>query len=521
MVFCLLISVLGVSTTYANNKQIALLNNGLAMDEPYGESGIPKSYLGNNYVASPDYYDVYYPYKLKADDIGGYQHSEQPSGDGNEKLHAANKNELQQYIGTTVEWGKPYTESNDDNGDGVKSYYKSLISGRGADTPDTDLERKSASVVRHGGIVKYEIEEGYKTLQVMTDGAGNKYYAIAIQGFFYNYSALDSLGKKFPGFWDSSTGNRGQLVDIILTDGTCIHCYVADANGNAHTNGGSTDKVDTKYKAELKLPVYKNMFQASNLNSIELYVHPGLYLDTKGSSTGTSPAQEFKDKYNLGSEEGQNQIAYYRMYNIKLNTESTDPQAEETEYYLYKRPDSVGTAVSYNIGNFSESANLSSLINKSSLVSEWEAMGIDEKKLLIQNQNPIYLKTRNDLSISEQSALVSIGNNIELQKEASNIDNARILIVFLGLVLIMYSILLGVGVIFDRINTFIDFHMVETLTFGKLKYDPYDEVISGSGVAGTKKIVISACVLLILGLLILSGGVISTICKFVIKIMSL
>ena len=67
-------------------------------------------------------------------------------------------------------------------------------------------------------------------MQVLVDKNGNKYYMMAIQEFFYCFPGIKE-DASFPK-WGSQ---NGQLVDVILTDGTVIHFVIVDANDSAHT----------------------------------------------------------------------------------------------------------------------------------------------------------------------------------------------------------------------------------------------------------------------------------------------
>ena len=77
-------------------------------------------------------------------------------------------------------------------------------------------------------------------LQVATDPKGNKYYLTAIQEFFYRSSSVGSNN-----FYGWSSQNRGQLFDVVLTDGTVVHFAVKDTNAVQHTNAGGDDTEGT------------------------------------------------------------------------------------------------------------------------------------------------------------------------------------------------------------------------------------------------------------------------------------
>lgn len=451
---CLSMAVLlGVSlhtTVNVNAATVTIDNDGKARDTPYGDSKLPTSY------SDTDYYDCYLPYALTPSDIGGYS------------------------TGVTAYRVKDYDEcmANDNK--------------QALDKPFTSTCMyefdKNGSTLDGCNITK----EG--KLNIVTDANGNQYYITAIQGFFYNFGGLDiAQGKDFFE-WDDE---RGQVFDVILTDGTCIHFAVGDENAIGHTNGGPETSQDVTYTfSDLKLPQYKNLFHATNANCLELW-------GSKGCTT------EFKDKYNLKSDG--NQIAYYRMYNKKL---SDAPM----------RANGVGTSVAYSMGDATISANSSNssssddsnLLQHSSLVSEWELQGMPEKSRLADFRENISMPTREGLTISETNNLEVVGGNISTYKQAISFDRARVFLVFIGLCLLVYAILLIVAMLFDNVNSFIDLSAVSVLTLGKLMYAPNEKDLGKKkGLTNTKKLSISIIVLIILGMFLVSGSIFPIMWKFV------
>ena len=88
------------------------------------------------------------------------------------------------------------------------------------------------------------------------------------------------------------------------------------------------------------------------------------------------------------------------------------------------------------------------------------------------------------------------------------LDFVRTAIVFTGLVVFLYGFLLGLAIIFDKANTFIDFSLVNILTLGKLHYDPFEEKTGmlPKEYVTTKKLVIIVAITLAVGLLLVSSG---------------
>lgn len=146
--------------------------------------------------------------------------------------------------------------------------------------------------------------------------------------------------------------------------------------------------------------------------------------------------------------------------------------------------------------------------NNSELAEEWALVGMPEKSKILESQADIKLPNRDGLSIKERYAVTLISDSIQLEKQAKVMDNIRTFMVFIGLIVITYGVLLLVAMIFDRVNVFIDVSLISLITMGRLKYSAYeDESVGKNGVSNTKKIVISSVVVLGVGLLILSGGI--------------
>jgi len=429
---------LAVMSTSVNAATVVMDNDGLAKSTPYGDSGMPTSYK------DLDYYDCYLPYKVTIREIGGYADGVRSyvNSGSNFSMTSAHPNQLDKALTHTV----------------MREFSKS-----------GDLYK--------GCKVTTEADTG---MDIITDSNGNQYYVTAIQNFFYNFGGLAvKEGTSFPGF---SSANRGQLVDVMLTDGTCIHFIVGDGNSIGHTNGGPSTLQDVTYNfSSLNMPQYKNLFQAANGNCLEVW----------GKKEPNCVAN-FKNKYNL-KEDGV-KIAYYRMYNSFINNSPI-------------RADSAGSNVSYSMGT-SSIGNSTAKVGSSALVSEWELVGMPTISELKSKQLGIYLPTRKDLTIKEANSVVLLGRNISLEKSVSALNTARISVVFLGLTIVLYSIFIFVAMIFDLINSFIDINLVHILTFGLINYMPKELGFEESkGVYTTKKLIFSNAVLIIVGMILLSGGV--------------
>ena len=143
------------------------------------------------------------------------------------------------------------------------------------------------------------------------------------------------------------------------------------------------------------------------------------------------------------------------------------------------------------------------------IVLEKDLVGMPKQGELIRNQEEINLPDRGGLALGEIYSVDMIGEDVRLYNQAVSMNHARVLISFIGLCLIIYSVLMFVAMIFDRSNTFIDISLVSVLTLGKLKYSPYekDERVNKKGSSNTSKLLISTTVILVVGMIIISGAI--------------
>ena len=434
-------------------QALTIDNDGNVKDKPYGDSKLPKSYV------DVDYYDCYLPYNVTIGEIGGYSDS-------------------------IVWYSSPNNPYNWSMAEKYPNYIKQKFTARCMYEGDALTASCLQTVLSWIGHKSLSMEKEGSHLNVVTDANGNKYYITAVQDFFWNFGGLMEGKDSFP-----KKSTVGQLFDVILTDGTVIHFVVGDSNATAHTNGGPGSKQDgiTYGFAPMKLKQYKNLFSACNGNCLELW-------GNKGCTT------EFKKKYNLYDEhenEGGNKIAYYRMYNAMLKDSP-------------KREASVGTDVSYKLGVNGVSTQGENSASSSNIVSEWELAGMPEKSKITENQVDIKLPDRSELSIGENYSVALIKDNLAIDNEATAFDKARIFIVFIGLILISYAVLLFVAMVFDRVNVFFDLSLVKILTFGLLEYCPFEEDLGGTkGKTNTSRLIISIVVVGLVGMFLVSGGILT------------
>lgn len=158
------------------------------------------------------------------------------------------------------------------------------------------------------------------------------------------------------------------------------------------------------------------------------------------------------------------------------------------------------------------------------LIKEFDLQGMPTINGL-PNQQKVDLPTTTGLSISENINLDSIKEARNNNSFAISEDLSRILM-FLGIVLIFYSVLLLVALLYDWVNSFIDFSLISILTLGKYRlvskdyfeknkligYDKYKRQTNVTPLSCFIRIVCIA----VIGILITSG-VIQTVIIWVIN----
>lgn len=420
-------------------KKVTIDNDGKPMDNPYGKiEDIPPSYEADDL----DYYDCYVPYGLTIEDIGGYCTS------------------------TYTDCGYSYGPMTDDckklyAGDKVNQYNASK-----------DLEVKGRAVFDRyddsGTIFKSKGTNSYET------------YAMAIQKFFFPDNIVSEDGGNKWQQWGIT--NRGLLVDVILTDGTVIHFTIGSCNAEPHTNGwdsatsGSYTEVQS---SELQYDQYKYLFSNVSSNCIELY-------GTDGAATA------FMNKYGMKFDGSGNHIAYYRVYNKRID--DTD----------VKRTSSAGKEVSYSLGDVSITGRSDDKDNTVSLndAKESDLKGMPKESKLLDDASIPSLPDSSSLSGDEKETIGLLKENLEEDSlSVQLIRYLRIAVVFLGLVMLLNIVLLNVAYLFDCANIFFDFSLLGALTLGYLYMSRSD------GNVTPRRMVKISITLLVVGTLLVSGGV--------------
>lgn len=391
--------------------------------ELYVDSGAPSSFKGAKY------YDSTVPYELTYNEVGGCSIEGTVPKEGTGGLLVMSDSVRQSKIGGRVAQM------------GSSGFTVGMRWGGG----DRDGLQFDHSKVTYG-------YEGGTNARILTDNNGVKYYLIAIQAYHYN-----SSGSYYP--FDVSS--LGQVVDIILTDGTVIHTVVSEHNAIEHTNGiKNGEQGESSYTSfdgtmvvdKLKMSQYKNLFQACNGCQIELM---------------EGGASAFTEKYNLGSGEGKNRIMYYRMYNFKADN-APKPASNDVKELSYKIPVD---------GELVGGGNPS---NNDKEVTDLEQLGLYDETHYVKWKSDkewlAYFPNWQEMHNEDISDVENWKADLEKKNDESIlIKGGRWLTILFGIIFEVWMLLIYISYWFDRLNNFFDYSLLNLVTFGRLSISPDED----------------------------------------------
>lgn len=157
------------------------------------------------------------------------------------------------------------------------------------------------------------------------------------------------------------------------------------------------------------------------------------------------------------------------------------------------------------------------------VLSEWDLVGMKElgESKLGADQTTIEMQSDASLGVAENYKVKTLGESITSSKEANIFEKLRVAVVFTGLCLIFYCVLLTMGTVFDRVNQFIEISIIGILTLGKLTYTDEAYAKGSSGYITGGRMLKLIAVTLVIGLFLVSGGIFSIMSKLYFWLMPL
>ena len=433
---------------------MTLSNDGNIVKDPHkADKGVPPAY-------DAKYYDCWYPYKKSYEEIGGYSKGGLYNGEG---MPVSRRKEKVSSTYAVTEQG----------------FYN--------------------SVLNFGSVGEKVSPEG---VEIAVDSKGNEYLIAAVHGFTVGITDRNGADKpaKFAyfGWYGSQThhdgGIRGSAFDVILTDGTVLHFIVGDVQANCHamgymdgagmiavTEGLSTDN------AKLNYTQYRYGWGAQPGHNLELYCH-----------TGQGVADNFRKKYLKNAS-----VAYIRMYNFYADTGKERKNGYTKSYEDHF--DGVTITGSGKDEEFKkDNKNDDSSVGVSWIKEEKDLHGMPDISKMSDDQNVVDIPTGLD-NVSDQINANSIKENMKARQREVVRYWTNVFVTALGLMLLVYTVLLVVAWLTDRVNNIFDFSLITLITFGVVK-PTREEAKEGSTISLPRLIMI--CSATFLGaIFLISGGV--------------
>lgn len=164
-------------------------------------------------------------------------------------------------------------------------------------------------------------------------------------------------------------------------------------------------------------------------------------------------------------------------------------------------------------------------IESDSIISEWELTGMPAKSNLSVDAalgDVKFVTVDNIEDVTQKYSVAVIKEDIESLRSFNAWTTARTVVVFIGLILLIYALLLTVALLFDRVNNILDMSLVSALTLGLLKFSDDKELESEGDTkdryVNTKKMVIIIIIIALVGGLLVAGGVIPFVMKSIYNI---
>ena len=164
----------------------------------------------------------------------------------------------------------------------------------------------------------------------------------------------------------------------------------------------------------------------------------------------------------------------------------------------------------------SSSSSSSNSEDINDVLDEGALTGMPSESKLLEKQSEVEIADGSDLSIGENHSLSTMTENMEIQKKIKAFDLSRRVIMFIGLILVVYSFTCFVSIIFDNVNNWVEFSLVKVVSFGRINYYPNrdKDTLDTTKYHSTKRVVISTVMIFIVGIVIISGSVLEALSGF-------
>lgn len=341
-------------------------------------------------------------------------------------------------------------------------------------------------------------------------------YTIARAGCFITAIAV-LMAYANPDLRDVDKFNPGILAQkLSFSDGNLI----SDSCSNADPTFTKVADDDTGYQGE------------AATKKIMEYINQGYYIDIMcgppiaAGSTHFSPIVGVKDgKPVIMDVNGQKHPNFEDWANAKIQQIDLYKSSKNS----FKDVMEGGTG-NVNGGDSSSTEPATDEANakaKTMQVKEEDLVGMLDASTLKNDQKAVTFPDNGSLSLEEKQAVSAIKVSMEGYKWNLSSWFGKITS-FLGLVLVFYSVLLFVGMLLDYVNVFIEFSLLEKLTFGRYRlvskdYFETNHIIGYDKYSGRTNLTCKMCIcrlliVLAVGLLLLSGVLQEYIVELIVNI---
>lgn len=161
------------------------------------------------------------------------------------------------------------------------------------------------------------------------------------------------------------------------------------------------------------------------------------------------------------------------------------------------------------------------------IISEWELTGMPVKSGLTADAVNLSFvgKDSEGLTAENRKDIAEIRTSIADTKTINAWVTVRVIIVFIGLLMFTYALMLLLALLFDKFNTIIDISLIGVLTLGMIKFS--DDKYSSNGeedvirTTDTKRMIILIVILVLIGGIFVSGGVIPAVVRAIYRVTSM